>query len=81
VLGTRLVGGDGVLIAAIAYTEVIVRPLQFVLNTRADTNAGRAGGGGEDPILASSEADRAFRPSVVATVESRPLVSFRRVHA
>ena len=55
---------------------------RVVLNTRADTHAGRAsGGGGKDPILANSEADRAFRPSVVATAESRPLVSFRRVHA
>jgi hypothetical protein len=34
-----------------------------------------------DLLLASSEAGRAFRPSVVATAESRALVSFRRVHA
>jgi hypothetical protein len=34
-----------------------------------------------DLLVASSEAGRAFRPSVVATAESGPLVSFRRVHA
>jgi hypothetical protein len=46
VLGTHLVGGDGVLIAAIAYTEVIVRPLQYgkTPSRRIPRSDGRTGG-------------------------------------
>ena len=35
-LRTHLVGGDGVLIAATAYTEVIVRPLQDGTHAKVD---------------------------------------------
>ena len=35
-LGTHLVGDDGVLIAATAYTEVIVQPLQYGTNAKVD---------------------------------------------
>jgi hypothetical protein len=41
VLGTHLVGGDGVLIAATAYAEVIARPLQYGTDARSTNSSQR----------------------------------------
>ena len=48
---------------------------------RDRSEAGVLAGDRSDLLVASSEAGRAFRPSVAATAESRALVSFTRGHA
>jgi hypothetical protein len=81
VLGTHLVGGDGVLIAAIAYTEVIVRPLQYGTDAKSTNSSQRWAHGWSLSTAPLLDEPLSFEPGAAPAASRRVLARDPLAHS